>query len=119
MSNNALKKQAKECISLDDMYDECDKCGRPTLLHKEEECTRTVEEGLEVVAKNWRDLRRRLKPILKEIQEERKKEAEQTVYLDGIEQIINQMTLSLKGFLLKTGDGDGYSTALDAILLVV
>ena len=85
--NDALKKLAKECISLDDVYDECDKCGRPTLLHKEEECTRTVEEGLKVVAKNWRDLRK-LKPIFNEIQEERKKEVEQTVYLDGIEQII-------------------------------
>ena len=83
--NDALKKLAKECISLDDVYDECDKCGRPTLLHKEEECTRTVEEGLKVVPKNWKDLRRRLKPILKKIQEERKKEVEQTVYLEGIE----------------------------------
>ena len=50
-----------------------------------------MEEGLEVVAKNWRDLRRRLKPILKEIQDERWKEAEQFVYLDGIECLINQI----------------------------
>ena len=71
MSNDNLKKLAKECISLDNVYNECDKCGRPTLLHKEDECTRTVEEGPEVVAKNWRNFRRTLKPILKEIQEER------------------------------------------------
>ena len=58
------------------MYDECDKCSRPKHLHKEDECIRTVEESLEVVAKNWRDLRRRLKQILKEIQEEQRKEAE-------------------------------------------
>ena len=81
--NEALKKLAKECISLNYVYNECYECGRPTLLQEEEECTKTVEEGLEVIAKNWIDLRRRLKPILKEIQEERRKEAEQTVYLDG------------------------------------
>ena len=52
---------------------------------------RDVEKGLEVVAKNWRDLRWRLKPILKEIQDERQKEAEQTVYLDGIKGFINQI----------------------------
>ena len=67
MSNDNLKKLVKECISLDDIYDKCEECGRPTLLHEEDICTRTVEEGLEVVAKNWRDSRRRLKPILKEI----------------------------------------------------
>ena len=76
MSNDALKKLFREYISLDDVYDECDECSRPKLLNKEEEYTRTVEEGLEVVAKNWRDLSRRLKPVLKEIKEEQRKEAE-------------------------------------------
>ena len=85
MSDENLKKLVKQLISLDDVYDQCDECRRPILLHKEEEYTRDVEEGLEVVAKNWRYLRRRLKLILKEIQEERKKEDEQNVYFDGIE----------------------------------
>ena len=67
LSNDILKKLAKECVSLDDVYDECEECRRPTLLHKEEACTRDVDEGLDVIAKNWRDLRWRLKPILKEI----------------------------------------------------
>ena len=113
MSKDTLKKLAEECISLNDVYDECSNCGRPTLLHKEDECTRTVEETAEVVAKNWSDLRKRLKPILKEIQGERRKEAEQTVYLDGIEHLMHQihgqntsnmMTLiqSLKDSLPKT-----------------
>ena len=84
LSNDNLKKLVKECISLNNVYNNCDECGRPTLLHKEEECTRSVEEGLEVLAENRRDLRRRLKPILKEILEERKKEDEQNIYLDRI-----------------------------------
>ena len=48
------------------------------------------------MAKNWRDLRRRLKPILKEIQEERKKEREQNVYLDCMEQIVKQIQVQMK-----------------------
>ena len=67
MSNDILKKLAKECVSLNDVYDKSEECRRPVLLHKEEACTREVDEGLDVIAKNWRDLRRRLKPILKEI----------------------------------------------------
>ena len=67
----------------------------PILLHKNpgEECTRDVDEGLEVIAKNWKDLKRRLKPILKEIKEERSKEKEQNVYLDGIKQIVQEMQM--------------------------
>ena len=52
LSNENLKKLARECTSLNDVYDKCEECGRPTLLHKEEVCMRDVEEGLEVVAKN-------------------------------------------------------------------
>ena len=37
------------------MYDECDSCGRPSLLHQEGDCTRTVEETADVVVKNWSD----------------------------------------------------------------
>ena len=71
-----LKKLAREYILLNDVYDKFDECGRPTLLHKEEICARDVDEGLEVIAKNWRDLRRTLKPIWKEIRYEIEKEAE-------------------------------------------
>ena len=52
LSNDNLKKLTKEYILLDNVYNECEECGRLTLLYKEEVCTREVEEGLEVVAKN-------------------------------------------------------------------
>ena len=32
-SNDRLKKLAQECISLDDVYDKCENCGCPVLLH--------------------------------------------------------------------------------------
>ena len=76
LSNIDLKKLVNEYISLDDIYDECDDCGRPVILHlnPSEECTRNLDKSLEVVAKNWKELRRRLKPILKDIKQERMKE---------------------------------------------
>ena len=58
LSTKDLKKLASEYISLDDVYDECDECGRPVILHWEEDCTWDVDEGLKVIAKNWRDLKR-------------------------------------------------------------
>ena len=90
LSNKEFKRLVSEYISLKDIYDECDQCGRPVLLHQDpgEECTRDSDEGLEVIAKNWLDLKKRLKPILKEIKSERHKEKEQNIYLDGIKQVV-------------------------------
>ena len=98
LSNKDLKKLVNEYISLEDIYDECDECGRPVILHQNpsEECTRSVDESLEVVAKNLRDLRRRLKPILKEIKEERMKKKEQNVYLDSIKQLAQDIWMDRK-----------------------
>ena len=52
LSNKDWKKLASEYISLDDVYDECEDWGRPVILDKEKECTRDVDESLEVIAKN-------------------------------------------------------------------
>ena len=96
LSNTDLKKLVSDYISLKDIYDECEKCGRPILLHQQarEECTREVDEGLDVIAKNWSLLKKRLKPILKEIKEERAEEKKQRVYLDGIERIVNTLKMN-------------------------
>ena len=48
-----------------------------------------------MIAKNWRDLKKRLKQILKDIKEERAKEKEQNVYLDGIERIVNTLKMNI------------------------
>ena len=75
LSNKDLSKLVSEYISLEDIYDECDQCGRPVILHQDPggECTRDSDEGLEVIAKNWRDLKKWLKLILKDIKSEREK----------------------------------------------
>ena len=67
LSNKDFKKLASVYISLDDVYNECEDCGRPVILYMQEECTRYNDESLEVIAKKWRDLKKQLKPVLKEI----------------------------------------------------
>jgi len=52
-----------------------------------------VEKGLEVIAKNWRDFNKRLKPILKKNKSERDKEKEQNMYLDGIKQLVHEIQM--------------------------
>ena len=96
LSNKDLKMLVSEYISLEDIYDECDKCRRPILLHQQpgEECTREVDEGPDVINKNWSLLKKCLKPILKEIKEERAEEKKQNVYLDGIERIVNTLKMN-------------------------
>ena len=47
-----------------------------------------------MINKNLSDLKKRLKPILKEIKEERAEEKEQSVYLDGIERIVNTLKMN-------------------------
>ena len=96
LSNKDLKKLVSEYILLEDIYEQCDKCGRPILLHQQpdEECTREVDEGPDVINKNWSLLKKRLKPILKEIKEERAEEKKQSVYLDGIERIVNTLKMN-------------------------
>ena len=96
LSHKDLKKLVIEYVSLEDIYDECDKCGRPIISHQEPdaEYTREVYEGPDVINKNWSLLKKRLKPILKEIKEEMLKEKEQNVYLDGIERIVNTLKMN-------------------------
>ena len=87
LSAKDLKKLVSEYITLSDIsyLDECDNYGRPNLLHKEpgEECARDSDEGLEVIANNWHDLKRRLKPIIKDIEEERSEEKNGLFILKG------------------------------------
>ena len=96
LSNKDLKKLVSDYISLEDIYDHCEKCGRPILLHQQQdkEFTSEVDEGPDIINKNWSILKKHLKPILKEIKEERSKEKEQNVYLDGIREIVNTLKMN-------------------------
>ena len=73
---------------MEDWSDSCVACGIPSLLHKDGPCTRQEREPPDVVMKVWTEFKRRVKPILATLKEEYKKEAEQSVLLDGLTRLI-------------------------------
>ena len=77
--------------------DECSKCGYSRLLHKDYVLHRdeTYTWGMEV-PNIWKAYTQRVKPILKMMKEEMKKEMEQGVLLQGLERLIASNTENIK-----------------------
>ena len=77
LSNEDLRKHLTEQINIEDWTDKCSKCGYPKLIHKElhrdATCTRD-QEVPNVLNKNWEEYTRRIKPILKALKEDFKKD---------------------------------------------
>ena len=94
--NNRLASQ----IALEDWTDECGKCGYPKLLHKDYVLHRDAacaqeREVPNILRENWREYNTRMKPILKTMKEDFKKEVEQGVLLQGLTDLINSNTESI------------------------
>ena len=51
MSNDDLRKRIASLIVLEDWSDECGKCRRPSLLHRDGPCTRQESEPPDIVNK--------------------------------------------------------------------
>ena len=101
LSNDDLKKCLASQIALEDWTDECSKCGYPKLLHKDHvlHCDATCTRGMEVpniLRENWKAYTQRVKPILKMMKEETKKEMEQGVLLQGLRELIDSNTENIK-----------------------
>ena len=63
-------------------------------LHREVACTQ--KQGLpNILKENWKEYRKRIKPILKILKEEFKKDIEQGVLLDGLTKLINSNTQNM------------------------
>ena len=92
LSNNELKKRVTSLISLEEWSDSCRACGIPSLLHKDGPCMRQEREPPDVVMKVWTEFKRRVKPILATLKEDYRKEAGQSVLLDGINPLITQIS---------------------------
>ena len=95
LSNDDLKKCLASQIDIEDWRYECNKCGYPKLLHKElhREAACTQEQEVpNVLKKNWEEFKKRVKPILKILKEEFKKDIEQGILLDGLTKLINSNT---------------------------
>ena len=100
-TNDNLKKSLASQIALEDWTDECSKCGYPRLLHKDYvlHCDAACTRGQEVpniLRENWKEFHKRVKPILKMMKEETKKEMEQGVLLQGLRELIDSNTENIK-----------------------
>ena len=65
------------------------------MLHHDATCTRGMEVP-NILRENWKEYNKRVKPILKMMKEEVKKEMEQGVLLQGLERLIASNTESIK-----------------------
>ena len=100
LTNDDLKKHLASQISLEDLTNEYGKCGYPKLLHKDyvlhgDAACAQEREVPNIVRENWREYNTRMKPILKTMKENFKKEVEQGVLLQGLTDLINSNTESI------------------------
>ena len=77
LSNDDLKKRLGSQIDIEDWIDEYGKWSYPRLLHKElhHEAACTKEQELpNILKENWKEYKKRIKPILKILKEDFKKD---------------------------------------------
>ena len=107
LSNDDLKKRLASQINIEYWTDECSKCGYLRLLHKElhreAACTKYAELP-NILKKNWEEYRKRVKPILKILKEEFKKEIAQGVLLEGLTKLINSNTENMTSLVTSFKD---------------
>lgn len=104
LSNDDLKKRLDSQIALEGWMDECSKCGYPKLLHKDYLLHRDAActQGMEVpntLRENWKAYSQRVKPILKKLKEDQKKEMEQGVLLQGLKELVTSIIEGNKSLL--------------------
>ena len=69
--------------------------GYPKLLHKELHCDAacTKEQELpNILRESWKQFNKRVKPVLKVLKEEFRKDLEQGILLEGLRELINSNT---------------------------
>ena len=87
--------------------DECGKCGYPKLLHKDyvlhcdAACTQEKEVP-NILRENWKEYNTRMKPILKIMKEDFKKDVEQGILLQGLMDLINSNMENMKKLISST-----------------
>ena len=89
LSNDDLKKHLASQIALEDWTNECSKYGYPKLLHKDHVLHRdaTCTQGMEVpniLRENWKAYYQRVKPILKMMKDDQRKEMEPGSVATGV-----------------------------------
>ena len=75
-----LRKRLTEQINVEDWTDSCNKCGYPKLIHKNLHRDTTCmeqQETPESLNKFWDEYKKRIKPILKALKEDMKKDLQE------------------------------------------
>ena len=92
LTDPKLKKSLMEQINVEDWTDRCSKCGYPKLIHKnlhrDATCTREPE-ALDVLSKHWEEYTKRIKPILRILKKEYKKDILEGQLLKGLRDLID------------------------------
>ena len=91
LNQNDLKKSLLEQINIEEWIDKCTKCGYPKLIHKkmhrDAACTGEKEKQ-DVLCKNLEEYTKRIRPLLKVIKEDYKKEIQEGLLLKGLKFLI-------------------------------
>ena len=101
LTNDNLKKRLASQIALEDWTDECSKYSYPKQLHKDYVLHRDAacmqeKEVPNILRENWKEYHTRMKPILKIMKDEFKKDVEQGILLQGLTNPINSNTENMK-----------------------
>ena len=93
LSQDDLKKRVASLISLDDWADSCLQCERPVVLHKSGACTRSDREPPEIIMKVWKEFKDRTKSIVLAMKAERRKEDQDNVLLQGLKDVLKEISV--------------------------
>ena len=98
LTNDDLKNGLTEQINVEDWSDSCSKCGYPKLIHKnlhrDATCTKEKETP-ENLMQFWDKQKKRIKPVLKAVKEDIKKELQEGILLKGLKDLTEANTKAI------------------------
>ena len=93
-----------EQINIEDWTDRCSKCGYHKMisknLHRDSTCTREPE-ALDVLSKHWDEYTKRIKPILRILKENYRKDVQEGILLKGLRDLIESNTKNMDSNMTK------------------
>merc|ERR1711873_248982 len=98
MLNEDLTKRLTEHMNVEDWTDSCNKCEYPKLIHKnlhrDATCTEK-QETPEALIKYWDEYKKRIKPVLKTLKEEIKKDLQEGILLKSLKDLTEANTKAI------------------------
>ena len=98
LTNDDLKKHLSEQINIEDWTDRCNKCGHPKLIHKNlhRDATCTEKQAApDDLNKYWEEYTKRIKPVLKIIKEDLRKDMHDRILRKGLKELLESNTKNI------------------------